>query len=226
MARIKLGTIVTSIQGSIGGNCFKKTKNGTSMGLKSFGGSRNKLLSNIRLGSIAVIFQLWSRLTESQRTDWSNAALLFVFPNKFGTNTSLSGRQLFVKLNIQLSPFGVNVIDATGINSDNSELLIDLSTYNLTTKVINFDLVQVNGLSNVLVYAQVCLNKSTVKDFSKAKFLKFLTLPANGTYDVSNEFNVVYPNVSINNNVFLFITPINAFGFKGVTVGELVGINP
>ena len=91
MANIKLGAIISDIQGSIGGTSFRRTPHGHS----AYNKQKKQLLSARALSSrrieLAKVFQGWSQLTENERLQINEKALLFQFPDKFGNMKNLTG---------------------------------------------------------------------------------------------------------------------------------------
>ena len=75
MAKIILGATVSAIVGSINGNTFKRTPYGFSLGRKSFGYSRNRLLNNQALGWLAQVRNDWQNLSFAEKDAWNEKAL-------------------------------------------------------------------------------------------------------------------------------------------------------
>ena len=94
MARILLGSIITSIAGSIGGTTFRRSANGLVMQNKQQVQKRSARSSNSRISQIASIIKLWNGFDNATVTAWNNAALLYEFKNKFGQPVYYTGRQL------------------------------------------------------------------------------------------------------------------------------------
>lgn len=117
MATAKLGIIVTEIAGTIGGVTFRRHRGTTVVGIKSVGGSKSILLQNPRLGNLRTLVNNWGLLPVVTRDNWDTAALLFTFPDKFGDQRNLSGRELYLKLQGHLIVIGGSALDPTTLTS-------------------------------------------------------------------------------------------------------------
>lgn len=113
MAIIKLGSIVTSIAGSMGGTTFRRTPRGVISYNKQNRQSRSALASASQRLPIGHLFAQWRFLDKSVQNEYISLASLYSFPDRFGNQVFLSGRQFFTKLNSQLLPVNqvVNLID-------------------------------------------------------------------------------------------------------------------
>ena len=117
MATFKLGAIITDIAGSIGGTTLKRNGGYKVMMNKSSGTPYSRSYNNPSLQYLPFIFKSWSRLAEEEKKAWEQQALLYTFPDKFGTLRTLSGRQLFVKLNAQRWLATPSFVDVSAISS-------------------------------------------------------------------------------------------------------------
>jgi hypothetical protein len=107
MAVFQYGAIITRISGSIGGTNFRLYRGMPVISNKSQGYSKSKLLSNNRISAIARIFRAWATINDEERGKWQQLSDNYTFPNKFGTQVTLSGQQFFVKVNSQSIPTGI-----------------------------------------------------------------------------------------------------------------------
>jgi hypothetical protein len=99
MARVTYGALVTELKGSIGGTTFQTNKYGFSAKNKSFPGSFQSPGRLKMRQALNHVVQLWSTLTDAQRTQWSTFATTFPQPTKHNSSAMLSGYALFVKFN-------------------------------------------------------------------------------------------------------------------------------
>tara|TARA_Y100000310_G_scaffold3699_2_gene4577 strand:+ start:807 stop:1517 length:711 start_codon:yes stop_codon:yes gene_type:complete len=99
MAKVAFGGGISNIQGSIGGNCFTRTKGGSA--------ARNKVKPTnpstpAQLAQRELITRLskaWRTLTDAQRDAWAAAALTSKIKDKMGAVLELTGHQFYVKIN-------------------------------------------------------------------------------------------------------------------------------
>ena len=141
MATIKLGAIITSIAGSIGGSTFRRGSNFISVYNKQNRQSKSSSNVNSRIGQISHIVKLWSGLSELDRESWEKESSRFIFLDKFGNEKTLTGRQLFNKLNGQLLPAEGFNANASGIDSNVSVPLIKTIECSLAYGYINLEFV-------------------------------------------------------------------------------------
>ena len=117
MAMVKLGSLVSNIRGSIGGITFRRTRYGVSVYARSNFRSMANLLSNDALPTLAYLNQLYRELEESDREAWRALARLWTFPNAFGDQVNLTGRNLYQKCNGRLYHFGEFIANPTGLSN-------------------------------------------------------------------------------------------------------------
>lgn len=212
MAKFLLGALVTNIAGSIGGTTFRRVPNGLSMFNKIRGTSKSRLLQNNRLPEIGQIFQRWSQLTDTQRAGWNAQALLVTFPDKFGNQKNLTGRELFSKSNIQLLPTGSSVINSDGFTKDTVPFEFASAVWDLGADDL---LLSFNGLASgvtFLISAEVS-NKSILQPtFKSRKVILQGAIDLPGDFDVLPSLLENFPYVSSTMEIIFYVQQINSFG--------------
>jgi hypothetical protein len=216
MAIFKLGAVVTAIVGSIGGTTFKRGKNNLIVMNKSFGGSKNKLLQNAQLNPIARIFKLWTGLDSAIKTDWNNAAAIFLFPDKFGVEKHLSGRELFIKLNIQLLPVGIYIEDPVGITSDIGDVTFSNVLVDVSNQTLTFDTFTTGMFTLFTVQAEINLGPLASPVFSRREIIYNSQASGSTPEEIGAQFFGKFPYYDNNYNARLYFTLYNVFGFKSV----------
>jgi len=224
MAKIILGTIVTSIRGSIGGNTFRKTKTGFSLGLKSFGGSLAKRLVNPRLSRIGYILAYWRQLTPAQQTGWNELAAITLLPDKNGVLRYLTGRQLFIKLNIQIITQDFFITDSSTVTFDVPEITLSLPAIVLDIQSVFITLLATSYPCQFSVYAQKLQNQTDSVSIAKAKRFYTSGIVTDGEINIGAEFFSNFINVSAGNYFAIIIVPINTTGIKGVQISSVVQV--
>ena len=129
MATFKLGGIITDIAGSIGGTTLKRNGSYKVIMNKSSGTPYSRSYNNPSLQYLPFIFKSWSRLDDAEKKAWKEQALLYTFPDKFGTLRNLSGRQLFVKLNAQRWLDTPSFVDVSTISSFTENFTLEWAIY-------------------------------------------------------------------------------------------------
>lgn len=104
MANIKLGMIITDIQGSVGGSTFRRNPRGVILYNKQGTQIKSAFAPASRKNQLGNIFSAWQNLSQSEQTYWNNQAALYPQKNKFGSDVYLTGRQFFTKLSAQMLP--------------------------------------------------------------------------------------------------------------------------
>lgn len=104
MANIKLGLIITDIQGSVGGSTFRRTPRGVILYNKQGTQIKSAFAAASRKNQLGNVFAAWQNLSPSVQTYWNEQATLYPQKNKFGSVVYLTGRQFFTKLSAQMLP--------------------------------------------------------------------------------------------------------------------------
>ena len=89
MATFKLGAIITDVAGSIGGTTLKRNGAYKVIMNKSSGTPYSRSYNNPSLQYLPFIFKSWSKLDNAEKAAWNEQALLYTFPDKFGTLLNL-----------------------------------------------------------------------------------------------------------------------------------------
>ena len=109
MANIKLGLVITDIQGSVGGSTFRRTPRGIILYNKQGTQIKSAFAGASRKNQLGNVFASWKNLSAREQTYWNEQATLYQQKNKFGSVVYLTGRQFFTKLSAQMLPAGIPV---------------------------------------------------------------------------------------------------------------------
>lgn len=218
MAIFQLGSIVTSIVGSIGGTTFKRGASNLIVSKKSMGASRSLLLSNVRLGAISSVFMGWSSLSQSMRDDWAFIAPSYLFPDKFGVLRALTARQLFTKLSIQLIPVNQAVPDADQIN--NVLGVFGVNFFNLTKSPFKceLDISYTGDAGYLLVQIQVAQKNLYSPIFNRRQITAWVMIDSALGFDFTEEILKQFPYINEKYSVRAFVSIMNVSGFKSPAV--------
>lgn len=104
MANIKLGSIITDIQGSVGGSTFRRTPRGVILYNKQGTQIKSAFAEASRKNQLGNVFSAWQKLSPEEQKYWNVQATLYPQKNKFGSDVYLTGRQFFTKLSAQMLP--------------------------------------------------------------------------------------------------------------------------
>ena len=226
MAKIILGATVTAIVGSIGGNTFKRTPYGFSLGRKSFGYSRNKLLNNAALGFLAQVRNDWNNLSNSERTAWNDKASLYPMPDKFGNLITLSGRMLFIKAWGTLIQTRAAVITADNFNTSTDFFEVKPGIIDISLGKV--DVVITSASAGQWYFFQVQKIKSVeqkpsyTRRFVCRRDFVAKTFKANLYPQMMEQFG----ELIVGDFYRVYVTPVNVGGYAGVPLTVAFVIAP
>lgn len=218
MAVIQYGSVVTEIKGSLGGHTFKSQRGTKVIMQKSNGYSRSKQLSNRALGYAGFIFQAWSLLADDAKLLWENSASGIFFPDKYGSQVHISGRDLFTKCNLNLgsgyfidrpSPgFSAFVTPFQLIGASVGD-----SPFSAVVQMQRF----IGGEAYFDVTAEVSVNRLNAPVFRTRELLQRFTVSDSAIFDVTTPFFKKFPYVQEGYFVRFYVTVMNLNGLKGET---------
>lgn len=219
MAIIKMGAIVTEIKGKLGGHVFKSQRGTKVLMLKSNGYSRDKQLRNPAIGFAAWVFQMWIHISEECRLAWSNEAAILLFPDKFGQQRHISGRELFTKTNINL-----------GYGYFTECLPAGFSSFTPLISMQQFKVIKDPDSSTVVFYvespstvfidftAEVAASHLPAVTFGTRLLLLRVPVTTSANVDLTAVLFARFPFLAIGYHVRLYATVVNIYGFKGATI--------
>lgn len=103
MAKILFTAFLADMRGKVAGTVFSKNRGGAYARTKVTPTNPKTLAQNAVRSILVGFSQGWRALTAAQRTAWNAAVGSFPRTNVFGNPKTLSGHQLYVGLNAQLS---------------------------------------------------------------------------------------------------------------------------
>lgn len=110
MAKIKFTAFLADMRGKVAGTVFTKNRAGAIARTKVTPTNPNTSFQQGVRAVLTFLSQNWRNLTILQRSAWNNAVRNFPRNNVFGDSKLLSGHQLYVGLNGQLSAVGAALI--------------------------------------------------------------------------------------------------------------------
>lgn len=213
MAQIQLGTIITDIKGSIAGTTFRKSQHTISVYNKIGRNYKNSSKRNSRAGQFANLSTRYNNLSEVERAWWADNATRFTFLNKFGSPVLLTARQLFIKLNMQLSVVGEQVPNTGTMVSDTESTEISSFAVDVTTQSVEVEITERVENSYLCFYAQVVNNGRTLPNQNKKQVFFFISRSSDTTFSIGPEFFSQLPFVAEGQKIQLTCYTINDFGF-------------
>jgi hypothetical protein len=213
MAMVKLGALVSNIRGSIGGITFRRTRYGISVYARQNFRSMANLLSNDALPTLAYLNQLYRELEESEREAWRALARTWTFPNAFGDQVNLTGRNLYQKCNGRLYHFGEFIANPTGLSNVCPPITISNFTI-LAGGECGFTLSAPAIPTRFIVQMVQLAFPDEEFNFTRQRVLFAQSLTAETTFDISEEFTARFPNVAPGQVYRLAITIVSEIGLS------------
>jgi hypothetical protein len=216
MAILKMGALVTEIVGSLGGNAFKRQRGTQVMFKKSNGASRSKVLNNKTLSQKSQILKSWSSLTTEVKAEWNFQATKYQFPNKFGDMVNLTGIQLQRKLQIQLSPVTLTLIEPEYLDTYVIPFTIYEATINWGTKDFNIEVTSDNDPNIIAVMVEISSKSLNAPSFVRRGILSVNELYSDSPRNFIDELYTKYPFINSSYNMRVYLYAINQTGFVSV----------
>lgn len=217
MATFKLGAIITEIAGSIGGTTLKRNGSYKVIMNKSSGTPYSRSYNNPSLQYLPFIIKSWSRLEAVEKAKWKEQALLYTFPDKFGTLRTLSGRQLFVKLNAQRWLGNPSFVDVDTISSFTEVFTLGHVIYEPLAPFFNISVEgNYRGFQKYYVSLEISLQPLRAPSFISRKIIGVYELEAGAGTNILEDILKAYPFFNKNYNARLYICAVNNSGFKSV----------
>ena len=217
MATFKLGAIITDIAGSIGGTTLKRNGAYKVIMNKSSGTPYSRSYNNPSLQYLPFIFKSWSHLNDAEKAAWKEQALLYTFPDKFGTLRNLSARQLFVKLNAQRWLDRQSFVDVSTISSFTENFTLENVIYEPLAPFFNLSVGgNYSGYQTYYVSFEISLQPLRAPSFISRKIIGVYQLEANSGTNILESILQAYPFFNKNYNARLYICAVNNSGFKSV----------
>ena len=110
MAKVLYGALLVDMRGKINGTVFSKNRGGAYARTKVTPTNPQTVAQNLVRSRLTGFSQGWRGLSQAVRDAWNAAVAGFPRTNVFGAQKILSGHQLYIGLNSQLSAAGQTAI--------------------------------------------------------------------------------------------------------------------
>lgn len=101
--KIKFGSIVTDGRGKLGGQVYARNRSGAYVRNKVTPNNPQTLYQSLQRAVLATFSEAWRGLTQQQREAWNAAGESFPTTNQFGDQVIPTGKNLFTRLNNNLT---------------------------------------------------------------------------------------------------------------------------
>lgn len=113
MAKVNFSGVATvDMRNKLNGSVYSKNRAGSYVRTKVTPVNPQTVAQQNVRNRLATMSQAWRALAESERQSWIDAAVNFPYTDIFGNSKTLSGFQLFVKLNVNLAITGTAQINS------------------------------------------------------------------------------------------------------------------
>lgn len=195
MVKIQFGAIVTDMRGKVGGHVFARNSSGSYMRPKTIPVNTDTLAQRAVRGLFNNVAVQWRLLSDMQREAFITYAPDYTNLNVWGSSQPLTGQQLFMKQNQQLSAVGLaqvtNCIPPQSVSIANATAVGVV----ITGAVMTVELMSATGADNVIaIYATAPLSAG-VTFVGKSKYKLITTKPismAAGDYDIDAAYEAVF----------------------------------
>lgn len=212
MAKIKFGMMMVDGSGKLGGQVFSKNRGGSYVRTKvSPLNPQTTAQMSIR-GIFASISSAWSTLTDAQRQTWNGLVSDYGKTDVFGDIRNPSGKNLFQRLNQNLSISGQTLLDVcttpsevpfanlTGAVGSVGDASLDIETQGDTTG------------SKVVIWATPQLSQGTKFVKNKLRQIAVVNGSDQQVGDVYSDYEAKFGAFTAGANIFVGVRVINANG--------------
>lgn len=215
--KAKFGAIVVDGSGKINGFVASKNKSGNYFRTK-VSPSQPRTEAQLAVRSLlSSLSQSWRDLTEDQRSAWNSATSLYKSSNVFGDMKTMSGFNLYQRINNNLTQIGLTTVDTPTLPTGNDSFESLVLTYTSGTPSLSLAFTR-NGsnasYAKLMATAPLSAGKSYVEsDFRIIDILDDTqTSPANILAAYTAKFGSVG---EVGQKIFIKIIPVNASGQDG-----------
>lgn len=216
MAKIKFGMMMTDARGKLGGQVFSKNRAGAYIRTKvTPSNPQTQAQAQVR-SNLATLSTGWNSLTKAQIDQWNGSVADWSSTDVFGDIKKPTGKNLYVKLNVNLLNSDQSPIVLPPVKLDLPALVdIDVDvTPSANTLVIDGLPVFTDGVYQIEACAPVARGVNFVKN--KFRVISYETQSTAGVVDVSTAYINKFGSVINAENIFFRIRAIGENGQAGV----------
>lgn len=212
MVKIKFGAVVVEGRGKLGGHVFSRNRTSNYMRSKVTPVNPSTQFQQNARSLLASLSQAWSQLSETEREAWRSAVSSFESTNVFGDTIQPTGKNLYTKLNANLTLIGQSTIGSPPTPEPVSAL--DSLTLSVAVTNAQMDVEYTPSPSpastTYLVYATNA--QSPGKNFVSSEYRKIDTIGAASTspHDLEPAWTSrfgSFPSAGL--KIFVKVVPIN-----------------
>jgi hypothetical protein len=226
MARVKFGSVISEVSGSIAGVTFQKYYGGSSIRKKPLPSKSASQSQVIARNFVAQVQQSWASLTDAQRQSWSS---FLSYAPAFQSNNKkvvLKGYSLFLKYNLLRLHAGFTIL--TAISYAPLDLIIPEWSLTLDEGTSEFYFYFDSGVDpasyGLLIKASPSRLNPSLSSLSRMRVMAVQSYGvAYDTYRIDNAFEAIFgvlPSIGdkllVEMTLFLISAPIIAAPFRSI----------
>jgi hypothetical protein len=220
MGIVKYNTIIDGLRGKVGGIVASDGHYGPYLRTKVIPYNPQSTDQGVVRGRITTASQAWKGLTNEKRAAWEALALQVKATNVFGVVRSLSGFNLFIKINCNRALIGqTQLTDAPAYALPTPLTAFSFSDPANDVLEFTFTPTPITAGNYVIVRASsfVSAGKSFVK--SEYRFMKAIAPAATSPQNILSQYVAKFGTPTVGTRVFLEIYPIlTASGLPGASL--------
>lgn len=212
MAKIKFGMMMTDASGKLGGQVFSKNRGGSYVRTKVTPVNPQTPAQMLIRGIFASISSAWSALTQASRDSFNGFVNDYARTDIFGDLRNPSGKNLFQRLNQNLSISGQAQITTcpapTEVPFANIQIAEMVVADNVCVLTTSGDLTG----SKVVIWATAPQSQGTKFVKNKLRQIAVLDGEAGGDYPFGDEYVTKFGEFELGANIVVGVRVINANG--------------
>lgn len=216
MAKIKFGMMMTDARGKLGGQVFSKNRAGAYIRTKvTPSNPQTQAQAQVR-SNLATLSTGWNDLTAEQIAQWNSSVEAWASTDVFGDIKKPTGKNLFVKLNINLLNTAQPTIDTPPAKMDLPILTSTQAVIDATSNDIS--LANLPSFSSGRYQIEACPVVPVGVNFVKNKFrvIGSFALPMGGGFQITDNYVARFGAAPSSGNVFFRIRAIGENGQASV----------
>jgi hypothetical protein len=212
MAKIKFGMMMTDASGKLGGQVFSKNRGGSYVRTKGIPTNPQNVAQMYIRGIFASLSSQWSALTEAQRTSFNNFVTDYGKTDVFGDVRNPSGKNLFQRLNQNLSLTAQTLVTTCVAPSEVPFANISNAVIEIGNATAEINTTGNTTGSKFLVFATPSLTQGTTFIKNKLRSIGYFDGGNGSVIDVQTAYVAKFGNPSVSANIYFGVKVINSNG--------------
>ena len=209
MALIKWGAFVTDGRGKVGGQVLTKGRSGAVIRNKVTPTNPNTARQSAARSLLSQFSQQWKTLTQGERDAWNAAVSSFTKTNVFGDTVSPSGKNLFTKLNINLSLINQTPITSPPLPVEMVSPSISNFAGSVSVGELEFDFAGESADQTMFISASPAVSPGINNLPALKRKVNIGAMTTAGSISIYNSYNAVYGTPPVGVKIFLSVIAIN-----------------